>query len=163
MTTPTDDPHATGGDPPAEEEEGDVLEEAAHDEAMVDGRTAQEEDAAEMDEAERVVAEALRLPLPVRRLLPPRRRRSARVAGRTLCQAGLPPLPGKGGMHGAKRRRKVQHGRAHHRPPPCLRHALTPPFLSTRAAGPVACTVSAVTKPAIRRLARRGGVCRISG
>lgn len=98
-----DDPDAAQDDPPPAVEDG---EEALHDEVMVEGRTAQEEDEAEMREAERVVEEAPRAAAaaaPVAAAAPAaaKKKRSARRSH------PLPGLSGKGGKHGAKRHRKV--------------------------------------------------------
>ena len=112
------DPNATEIDPPAVEEEGGADEaahdEAVHDEAMADGRSAQEEDAAEMREAERVVEAAppAAAPVAAAAAADTSRKRTARRSH------PLPGIAGKGGKHGAKRHRKVQHAAS--TPPPSL-------------------------------------------
>ena len=120
-----DDPDATEVDPPAEEE--DVLEEAVHDEAMVDGRTAQEEDAAEMEEAERVVEAAPPAPAAA----PVATATGAAASNKHMARRShpLPGISGKGGKHGAKRHRKVHHAAS--TPPPT-----SPPLSRSHAALP---------------------------
>ena len=141
-----DDPDATQVDPPppaaVDGVEEEAAEEALHDEVMVEGRTAQEEDQAEMREAERVVEEA---PAPRAAAAAPVAAEAPAAAKKKRTARRSHPLPGiagKGGKHGAKRHRKVQHA-ASTLPPsslPC--HALTPPSF-------VCCRSSAITSRAV--------------